>query len=311
MILVYCFIGQLPSYVVETIHQARLFFDGPVYLITSDLGSRYVPIVQAHRAIVIPYETVKSEVFHATSATHFHKFHIVAGLHGREKLFIYSFERFFSLYHLMEQRGLSDVLFVELDNVLYDDPVKWESAFREKSIAFMLDNDDRCASGICYVRDAESLGVLNRSFLDFIAHSNKFINEMSALHEFWERQPDKVQILPTFWPSPEYPVAHHAGYATYRSIFDAAAIGAYLCGFDPIHTNGVVVKGLRWSFSRIDYTRYRYKWERDERGRNVPYVHNGDEWIRINNLHVCSKQLDETLSQPLDEASTQSHPCNG
>jgi hypothetical protein len=35
MIIAYCFIGKLPEYAVDTVHQARLFYYGPIYFIIS------------------------------------------------------------------------------------------------------------------------------------------------------------------------------------------------------------------------------------------------------------------------------------
>ena len=47
MIIVYSFIGKLPKYIVDTVYQSRLFFDGDIYLILDDLSlyqPKYPPI---------------------------------------------------------------------------------------------------------------------------------------------------------------------------------------------------------------------------------------------------------------------------
>ena len=296
MIIVYCFIGPLPSYAIDTVHQARLFYDGPIYFIISEHTSQYIPILQTYNVTLIPYEDVVSTEFNETVNNN-NKFEIVHNLKGREKLFIYAFERFFSLYQLMDKYNLSNVLFLELDNLMYDDPRKWEESFNKKELAFMFDNHDRCSSGICYIKNKDILYKLTKSFLDYIIHSSKFMTEMTALYEFWDNHKDVVEILPTIWTS-NNPEISYENYNTYDSIFDAAAIGIYLGGMDPHHTGGVIVKGLYWHHSLINYTNYTYKWELDEQGRNVPYIFN-NKWIRINNLHIHSKKLDDCLSKPL------------
>ena len=295
MILVYCFIGPLPNYAIDTIHQARLFYDGKIYFIISDSTSQYIPILQKYNVDIILYDDVISSEFNDIVKKNTRKFNICHDLKGREKLFIYSFERFFSLHKLMDKYNLTNVFFVELDNLLYDDPRKWEESFNKKDLAFMFDNYDRCASGVCYIKNKDSLEELNKSFLDFIINSSKFITEMTAIYEFWDNHKDVVQILPTIWPS-NYPEISHQNYNIYNSIFDAAAIGIYIGGVDPVHTNGIIKKGQYWHHSLINYTNYKYKWEKDEQGRNIPYIFN-NEWIRLNNLHIHSKKLDDCLSK--------------
>jgi hypothetical protein len=59
MNIVYAFIGPLPSYSIDTVNQTRLFFDGPLYFIVSDLSSAYVPVLQdRYNVTIVPYESV-------------------------------------------------------------------------------------------------------------------------------------------------------------------------------------------------------------------------------------------------------------
>ena len=303
MILVYCFIGIIPSYAIDTIHQARLFYDGEIYFIISDYTSEYVQLLkEKYNVNIINYDDTISTEFNDTINKYNNKFEIVPSLKGREKLFIYAFERFFSLYNLMDKQNISNVFFVELDNLLYDDPRKWEEQFSTKDCAFMFDHYERCASGIFYVKNKEVLLKINNSFLDYITNSSKFMSEMLALDEFWGKNKDITQILPTIWPSATILNVVHDNYDKFNnSIFDAAALGIYLGGMDPHHTNGVIVKGQKWHHSLLDYTIYKYEWRVDEQERKVPFVFNTDSntWIKINNLHIHSKQLTDCLSKQL------------
>ena len=76
-------------------------------------------------------------------------------------------------------------------------------------------------------------------------------------------------------------------------------MGVYIGGADPVHTGGVIQKGHKNQWSLVDYTKYQYKWEMDSQERKIPYIHNGTEWLRINNLHIHSKDLASNLSKPL------------
>ena len=42
MNVIYSFIGKLPNYIIETIYQLRLYYDGDVYLIIDDIKSQYL-----------------------------------------------------------------------------------------------------------------------------------------------------------------------------------------------------------------------------------------------------------------------------
>ena len=130
MILAYCFIGPLPDYAIDTIHQTRLFYKGDIYFIVSDLTSPYVVTLQnTYHVTIVPYEPLIDKEFNQCIQQYLHKFTILEGVKGRERLFIYAFERFMVLRQLMEQRELQNVFFLELDNLIYDDPLKWEESF--------------------------------------------------------------------------------------------------------------------------------------------------------------------------------------
>ena len=298
MILTYCFIGPLPDYAIDTIYQARLFYKGLIYFIVSDIHSPYVTELKYKYDVrIVDYHEVIDIEFNNCVNQCINKFCIVNGLKGREKLFIYSFERFFLLYRLMDQYQLSNVFFLELDNLIYDDPMVWETSFASNEMSYMYDNHGRGASGICFIQNKDILLKFTEYCKHFIATNTEFLAEMFALHAFWEANKDRVQLLPIHWPADHVPKETHMTYDKYQNtIFDAAALGIYLGGLDPYHTNGVIVTGQKSVWSAIDCTKYEYKWIIDDNNRKIPYVLHGDTWIKINNLHIHSKDLKSCLS---------------
>lgn len=301
MIIVYCFIGPLPSYAVDTVRQTRLFYQGSIYFIISDLESPHLGALQSYGVECISYNDLKDDTFHECIKEHSSKFSTIEGLKGRENLFVYAFERFFVLYHAMKKREWIDVLFMELDNLIYDDPLKWEESFSSKPIAFMYDNVKRCASGICFIQTPDILFEFTQCCLEYIRETDitkAFMTEMQALYSFWTKNPEKVQLIPIHWPSENVPPETYENYHRYKkTIFDAAAIGVYIGGVDPYHTNGLIKTGLHCIWSIINYTNYQYEWKEDQEGRSIPYILNKDKWIRINNLHIHSKNLKPYLSK--------------
>jgi hypothetical protein len=303
MRVAYCYIGPLPEYAIDTVHQTRLFFSGPIDFIISDLTSPCIPILRKYDVTIVPYETVRHKGFEDCIAQYESKFSYLEGLKGRERLFVYAFERFFVLYQWVIQQNLEDILFLELDNLIYNDPHEWEESFCAKEMAFMFDNYDRCASGICFIQNADVLLQFTKCCIRYISEtdtSKKFMTEMQALDEFWKMEPHRVQILPTHWPSSSVPDATHENYHRYKkSIFDSAAMGIYFGGVDPFHTDGLIITGLISIWSAINYTHYQFEWRTDEKGRLIPYVYNDSYWVRINNLHIHSKILGPHVSKDI------------
>ena len=63
MNIILSFIGTLPNYTIDCIHQIRLFYDGPLYLILDDYNSQFIDKLKSFQVNLIDYNTVKSEEF--------------------------------------------------------------------------------------------------------------------------------------------------------------------------------------------------------------------------------------------------------
>jgi hypothetical protein len=303
MNLVYAFIGTLPSYSIDTVHQARLFYDGPIYFIVSDYESPLVETLRTKYSVtIVRYDSVVDEEFNKVVARNYHRFEIVPNLKGREKLFIYSFERFYVLHNLMKQQNLQHVLFAELDNLLYNDPREWLDGFLTHDMSYMFDNVNRGASGIAFIRSTTLLAEFLKCCSEFIDSANEFLNEMTVLYKFWMTHSTTVQLLPIYWIDPAHPPQANATFPLFNSVFDAASMGICLGGMDPHHTQGIIVKGLYSRSTYHDFSKYTYSWKKDEKERLIPYIlrPTDNTWIRINNLHIHSKELGPCLSRPLE-----------
>ena len=209
------------------------------------------------------------------------------------------------LNNLLKQLNRGDCFFIELDNLIYDDPHKWIEQFSKHDLCYMYDNENRFSSGIMYVKSAESIEGFLQYCIDFInkseGASNHFMVEMVALSNYYDLNKDKVGILPTYWNSEGVPSITYSNYDKYNdTIFDSLAIGCKLLGLDTIHTNGQIVTNLKAWWCAIDYTGQKTEWQTDEQGLKKPYIWNGEKWLLINNLHVHSKDLKNGLSKDMD-----------
>ena len=300
MILAYCFIGILPSYIIETIYQARLFFDGDIYLIVNQLDSPYINDIKKYNINIINYEDVISYEFREISQKNISKFHYISDLKGREDLFLRSFERFFVLQNLLKQQNLEDCLFLELDNLIYDDPNKWILQFKKNELCYMYNNINSYSSGIMYIKNYKSVEGFLLEILEFIQNSNEFLSEMTVLSNYYKKNKECIQILPTYWCDETMEKELYLNYSFYNdTIFDAAAMGCFLLGLDPYHTEGIITKHIKSPFTYIDCTKNKFNWIEDDKKRKQPFIWNGEKWLLINNLHVHAKNLKEGLSIPI------------
>jgi len=293
--IVLSFIGKTQSYLNECIHQIRLFTNKPIYYIYNDYDNELVKFIfkKYQNIYLINYELVKSDNFDNILKQKKNRFCIVNSISDRKELFIRSFERFYLLYNLCILKKLENVLFLEIDNLIYDNPDIWFSELTDKKLYYMIDNVNRCSAGIFFSRNNEHLNNLLQYFNEYILNDNKFLNEMTALYNFYILSPTQVYILPTHWNIENYSKNFK------NTLFDALPIGTTLFGLDKCHNNGKIIKGLKNGWSFIDFTQYQYKWIKDEKNRSIPYILNGNKWIKINNLHIHSKTLNEAISIPI------------
>jgi hypothetical protein len=297
MIIVYSFIGKLPKYIVDTVHQSRLFFDGDIYLILDELNSKHLKKLEKYNVKLINYNLVKDNDFNKVYRDYRNKFVEYASLGDRRMLFMRSIERFFLLNNLMSQKKLDDCLFMELDNLIYDNPCNWKNKLDKNNIGMMYDNDNRLSTGIMYVKNNTVLKPLLNHYIDYIKKDNGFLSEMKANFYFYKKNRDYLHFLPIHWKDENKPKLSWENYDSYNSIFDSAAIGIFLFGNDMIHTNGKLLKGIHNKWSKINYTNYNFIWKKDDKGRNRPYILKDNKYILVNNLHIHSKQLHLALSK--------------
>jgi hypothetical protein len=224
---------------------------------------------------------------------------------------IYAFERFFVLNRLMKQKGLTDVLFMELDNLIYNDPRQWLPGFQTAEMAYMFDNWGRASAGIAYIKNTTILEDFLNYCATFIQEDRSNImtdalHEMAILYYFWQENTHRVQLLPILWPSTDEGDGTNLLHAShtfplYDSLFDAASLGICIGGLDLYHTGGALVKGIKGPWSLFAYSAYRQEWQLDSQNRRIPYLwsETRKSWVRINNLHIHSKDLAPHLSTNL------------
>ena len=300
MHLILSFIGKLPKYILYCIYQIRIYSDLPIYLIYNDYSSKHLEKIKTHNVILVDYKKINYNYEKINSIKNY--FQIVDGLNERRELFYRAFERFYLLRNLSELFNLEDIIFLEIDNLVYDDPSKWINIFKNNDVkmSFMIDNINRASTGISYFKDIYYITKLTDYFDNVYFTNNisgKFLNEMSAVYEFYKENEDDCFIMPSLVTENKIPILSQ-NYNKFNNIFDPASYGVYLLGYDTYHTNGKIVlyQQNKWAYIKPSNN---IMWETED-GKKKPYLVNENGKILINNLHVHSKNLLNGLSIPYD-----------
>jgi len=305
--LVFVHLGQtVPPYLTTAVAQARLFNpDIPIYVLVNQivLLRRELSNEVKENAICVAVESLDREPVHDLFKRNYRL--------ARQGFWLFATERFYYLYELMKKYQLTDVFHMENDIMLYVDLKELLPTFQKhyaKMIAATFDNEDRCIGGFMYFPSLEPF----EQFLQFAtnpAYGSK--SDMYLLGLFKNTHRGRyIDHLPITLPAyaDDYPLItpnglsakenppyfHH--FDEFQSIFDAAAIGQYLGGIDPIHTGSPTV-GFVNEACVFNPSYFQYQWVRDEQDRLVPFIVYKNEKYRINNLHIHCKNLKQFYSK--------------
>ena len=220
----------------------------------------------------------------------------------------YTSERFLYLWDLMNVYSLSNIFHLENDVMLYADLESYLPQFQKlyPGIAATFDNDERCIPGFVWVSHPPAM----KSLASYLAErAPERLNDMQALGAYRkERSYEYIKTLPIIMQaySGQYPLVSPHGHTTahpeaywnhadsFHAIFDAAAIGQYLGGIDPVHKNngpGFINESCLFNPKFL-----KYRWQTDDQGRLVPYAILDAQCFKIMNLHIHSKRLQEFTS---------------
>lgn len=316
MEIVYAFVGRLPSYIVESIHQARIFSTNKITLISNDLDSPYLKKLANYNVNIIPYDTVVDTNFITEVSTYIRKFCIVEKLGDRRELFIRSFERFFLLQNYMELTGSTNILFLELDMLIYATPEEMLPILQEKEASFVYTKSDHTCAAFCYVKSVSILKDINAYFLEFIKNEggNTFMSEMIAL-SYWLRKKEnyeRVWLLPSVWKDESLPSDTWINYDKFNGcLYDSMGIGVLIDGPDAVHRAEWEQKNRVWWMTDIDYSKYTYSWT-TVNGIRTPFLINTDSTQhKVNCIHVHNKNLSVFLSKPLMDETPKNNFLHG
>lgn len=295
--IVFVHIGdQVPPYADIAISQARLFNPhAKIILLSSEKGLNRFHILKEQLHLQLrSYDDLPKSTLHRKYQ------------HRCRETFLfarYTSERFLYLWDLMQADSLENVFHLENDNMLYADLQPLLPHFQKHypGIGATFDNEERCIPGFVWIATGHAMKSLAKYF---VKQASKSHLDMRVIADYRHKfSPQLIDALPIIMPdyASSYPLCSLHNHTTHRpesysnqfaifqSIFDAAAIGQFLGGIDPIHKNnepGFINESCLFNPSLLQY-----QWLFDEQGRKVPHAVFLGHFYKIINLHIHSKKL--------------------
>jgi hypothetical protein len=198
--------------------------------------------------------------------------------------------RFFILENYVKVKNIKNFYHIEYDNLIYDE-LKYatEILIKQKEKMFLvIDSHTRCIPSIMFIKDYTILSELT----DFLLLNNNR-NDMENLFSFYSLNKNNVGTLPILPTNNDFGVINIYVnlFDELNVIFDGAAIGQYIGGIDSRNNNGNTI-GFVNETTIFNVSGLKIVWE-----DNLPFIiHNGKK-IKICNLHIHSKNLNQFLTK--------------
>ena len=211
--------------------------------------------------------------------------------------------RLIYIENFLKEYKLTDVYHFENDILLYYNLEDYHEKFQSlyEYMAITPGGPDRNITGFMFIKNWESLSDMTQYFINTIrkhsmksfkrTYKIKMIHEMGLMKIYEiERGLEYLSYLPIL------PFGKQASnYDIFNSIFDPASWGQFVGGTRkdrPGYKTNLHYIG-QLLIANPDYT---VIWKRDVEGRNIPYFKYRDNEVKINNLHIHSKNLHKYMS---------------
>ena len=211
-------------------------------------------------------------------------------------------ENFLKSYSLYSSINMTDVYHFENDVLLYYNLEEHHEKFQKlyENIAITTGGPDKSMTGFMFIKNHESMSMMTQFFIDTLktygiqGTLNKYrmdmVHEMSLMKFYGIEKGDKYLSNLPILPMGEF--SEH--FSDFNSVFDPATWGQFVGGTrnegpgakPQDHYIGVLLKqNPQWNVLF-----------KDENGLKVPYFSYDDKLVKINNLHIHSKNLKNYVS---------------
>ncbi len=279
--------NSLPVFLEYTFKQFRLFNPTvDVYFLTDKawLSSPVFHLYNIHAVDKMKYES-----------NDIHTFEVLYG-RGESDFWTITTTRLMYIANFLREKNIHDAYHFENDVLLYLSLEEVNSIFTNtyKDLAITFGGPDKIMTGFMFIKNPKALSHLTTFILNLL-HQYKLrdirrqykmdmVNEMTLMRVYSKEYPERIISLPTI-PFGDW----SKGFDLFNSIFDPASWGQYVGG-TPEGIPGVkpedhyIGQLLR---ERLDYT---VIWKNGD-CKKTPYFRYDGKEVKINNLHIHSKNL--------------------
>jgi hypothetical protein len=202
--------------------------------------------------------------------------------------------RFIILNNYIVKNKLENIFHIENDVLIFSNLIEINDILKSSNcnMSLVMDSDNRCIPSIIWLRNE----VISNRLSSFILNNNSN-NDMENLSSFYHTNNDvfnfpiipDIDINSVINNTNNNIVNYSNMFTEYKTIFDGAAIGQYLGGVDPRNQPGNTI-GFVNETTIFDVSKFKFEWINNE-----PYMIYNDQIVKINNLHIHSKKLENFI----------------
>lgn len=298
-----------PLYMKSCVHQIFLWNDNvTVYIILDPYhkdNQFFSDITHNYKVVLIYTDSLRPTGAHALFLEKF-----TGDTTFRKGYWRYVKERFFFIEEFMIQNGLTDVLSMEYDVLLY---VNVNSILRHlrgtNTLRMVRDNDKRGHPGLMFIPSVEAIHGFNMFLIEIIHRS---LDDMQSLAEYAVEYKDRIQYFPLITEARRQAIVNReskSGHTsinswylsedseTFQILFDSAVVGQWVGGIDSRNTGGTKVTKYENESALYSIKEMSFQWKKNK--ENFLWQPVLDSRI-LATIHVHSKALDCFLSDRPD-----------
>jgi hypothetical protein len=285
-------VGKFQEYILENITQLLALGHTSIYVITdrkffTNFGSLCLDI------ILIDVAELPDTYKYAAKCPMDKSF--------REGFWVNTSARFFYIYECMRKYRIYDVVHIENDVVIYYNVDVLEPLVDKSQIYMPFDSYSRNIASIVYIPNHQTLAyildhydVRRNDMYNFAKHlSSRRVDTFPIFtNKYYQNRCDERAFV-------------SRNYTRFPYLFDAAAMGQYLGGIDPLNQSGDT-RGFVNETTVIQYDKYKFVWSNHLTQTNIyqPFLYiedidneNTTQLLPIFNLHIHSKTVNRFTSK--------------
>jgi len=284
--------NTLPEFLKYNFRQLRLFNPlTPIYFIT-DSGLMDSPLFNRYKI-----EPINKDLYYSESIN---CFNVLYG-RGENDFWTITATRLIYIANFMHEQNIKNVFHFENDVLLYFNLKDYEKIFYRlyNRLAVTIGGPDKVMTGFMFIKNFWSLHHMTNFFINLLMNNKlnelkkiygmDMVNEMTLMRVYRDEYPGFMRLLPIL-PFGEFA----ENYEDFESIFDPASWGQFVGG-TPSEGPGAKPEDHYIGQLLRQHTEFDVIWKHNKYGK-IPYFKYDSNEVKINNLHIHSKNLNLYIS---------------